>query len=237
MLCLSACPGDFTDLCSFRRTENDGRHVLVLDTPRQAELRDIATKLLRNLSKLPHLGNLRLALLGLQLLDGALEEALVVRKTRVLWDAVVVFASEQARSKWGPDRGAVLELIEQRRVLNLEALAVEGVVLRLLGNGRNEVVLLGDLGRLHNLDGGPLGRAPVVGEVEVANALGEALDDLLHRGADVGPVGEHDVDVRLLQTSEGALETLNNVLAGETTGVGLLAAWRELSAFMGYSQG
>jgi hypothetical protein len=37
-------------------------------------------------------------------------------------------------------------------------------------------------------------------------------------------VGEDNVDVRLFQALEGALETLNDVLAGETAGVGLLAA-------------
>jgi len=37
-------------------------------------------------------------------------------------------------------------------------------------------------------------------------------------------VGEYNVDVGLLQTSDGALEALDNVLAGEATGVGLLAA-------------
>jgi len=39
-------------------------------------------------------------------------------------------------------------LVEKRLVLDLETLTVESVVLRLLGNGGNEVVLLGDLSGL-----------------------------------------------------------------------------------------
>ena len=37
-------------------------------------------------------------------------------------------------------------------------------------------------------------------------------------------MGEDDIDVGLLHALEGALETLNDMLAGETSGVGLLAA-------------
>ena len=40
-------------------------------------------------------------------------------------------------------------------------------------------------------------------------------------------MGKDDIDVGLLQALEGALETLDDVLAGETSGVGLLAACTE----------
>jgi len=40
-------------------------------------------------------------------------------------------------------------------------------------------------------------------------------------------VGENDIHVGLLQALEGALKTLDDVLAGETSGVGLLAACTE----------
>ena len=73
-------------------------------------------------------------------------------------------------------------MVEERLVLDLEALTVEGVVLRLLGDGGNEVVLLGDLSSLdiqmssaaflvsqsteattdlHDLSGGPFTGTPV----------------------------------------------------------------------------
>ena len=44
--------------------------------------------------------------------------------------------------------GNYLVLVEKRLVLNLEALTVEGVVLRLLSDRSDEVVLLGDLSSL-----------------------------------------------------------------------------------------
>lgn len=40
-------------------------------------------------------------------------------------------------------------------------------------------------------------------------------------------MGKDNIDVRLLQALERALETLNDVLSAETTSVGLLAASTE----------
>jgi hypothetical protein len=54
--------------------------------------------------------------------------------------------------------------------------------------------------------------------------LGEAFDYLLHWRAHIGPVGEDDVDVVVLQTLQGALEALNHVLLAEAASVGLLAS-------------
>lgn len=87
--------------------------------------------------------------------------------------------------------------------------------------------LLGDLGGFHNLDSRPLGSSPVVGKVQVANDLGEALDDLLHGSADIGPVCKNNVHVGLLQSLQRALESLHDVLPAQATSVGLLAAGTE----------
>ena len=111
-----------------------------MNVPGKRKLCDSATKLLSDLGKTPDLLDLGLALVGLESLDRALEEALVGVETAVLGDAVVVLASEETRGERGPDGGAVLVLVVERSVLNLEALTVEGVVLRLLGDGSNEVV-------------------------------------------------------------------------------------------------
>jgi hypothetical protein len=111
-----------------------------MDVPGKRKLCDGATKLLSNLGKTPDLLDLGLALIGLKSLDGALEEALVGGETAVLGNAVVVLASKETRSKRRPDGGAVLVLVVEGSVLNLEALTVEGVVLGLLGDGSNEVV-------------------------------------------------------------------------------------------------
>jgi hypothetical protein len=90
-----------------------------------------------------------------------------------------------------------------------------------------QFLLLSDLGGLHDLNSRPLGSSPVVCKVQVADDLSEALDNLLHGSADIRPVCEHNVHVRLLQPLQRALETLDNVLPAEATGVGLLAACAE----------
>jgi hypothetical protein len=73
-------------------------------------------------------------------------------------------------------------LLIERRVLLLKSLSVESVVLWLFGDGRDQVVLLGDVDSLLDLCGRPLAGSPVVGKVHV-DSLREGLDDLLHRHA------------------------------------------------------
>lgn len=111
-----------------------------MNVPGKRKLCNSATKLFGDLGKTPDLLNLGLALVGLESLDGALEEALVGGETAVLGNTVVVLASKKTRGKRRPDGGAVLVLVVKRGVLDLEALTVEGVVLRLLSDGSNEVV-------------------------------------------------------------------------------------------------
>ena len=185
------------------------------------------TKALSNLRQLAHLLDLSLTLLGLEALDGVLEESLVCGEAGVLGNAVVVLAGEQAAGERRPDGGAVAMLLEEGSILVLEALAVEGVVLGLLDDGGDQVVLLGEVDGLLDLDGAPLRGTPVVGKVEVADNLGEGLDDFEHGGGGVGTVGEDNIDVRGLETLDGGLETLDDVLAAETAGVGLLATGTE----------
>lgn len=215
------------DLLDLGRTENDGADIGVLCGPSQGKLAHVSSETLRNLGQFLDLLNLSLALGLLQGLDGASEEVLVVCEARALGNAVVVLAGEQAGGERRPDGGAILVLVVERGVLDFKPLTVEGVVLRLLGDGGNQVVPLGDLGSFLNLDSGPLRSAPVVSEVEIANDLSESLDDLLHWSGVVGSVSENDIDVRLLKTLERRLETFDHVLAGQTTGIGLLSASAE----------
>ena len=215
------------NLLRFRAAEYDGADVLILGRPREGELGRRTAQLLGDGGELFHLFDLGFAFGGLELFDFAAEQVAVVVQAGPFRDAVVVFPCQEPTRQWRPDRRAVAELVEQRRVFNLEALAVEGVVLRLFGNWGDEVVSFRDLRRFHDLHGGPFARAPVVCQVEVLNGLREALDDLLHWGGVVGSVGEDDVDVWLLQAGQGALESLDNVFLRKTAGVGFLAAGAE----------
>lgn len=215
---------DLVDLCG---AEDDGADVGVAGGPGEGELRGVAAELLGDLGELLDLLDLGLALVRLQALDRVLEELLVGREPRALGYAVVVLAGEQAAGEGAPDGGAVVELVEQRLELDLEALAVEGVVLGLLGDGGDQVVLLGEPGGLGDLLGAPLAGAPVVRQVEVADGLCEALDDLQEGCADIGAVGEDDVDVWGLQALQAGLETLDDVLSRQAAGVGLLAPGAE----------
>jgi len=159
----------------------DGNHKYsLLRAPCQRELCRVATQLLGNLAEFPHLLQLRLPLLRLELFDGALEEFGVCGEPRVFWDALVVLACQDARVERAPDGRAHLVVLEERGILLLEPLTVEGVVLRLLHHGRNQVVLFGNVVCLLDAFGRPLGRTPVIGEVQL-DGLCEGLDNLLHR--------------------------------------------------------
>lgn len=215
------------DLLDLGGAQDDGADVGVAGGPGEGELRRVAAQPLGDLGQLLDLLDLGLALVRLQALDRVLEELLVGREPRALGDAVVVLARQQAAGEGAPDGGAVVELVEQRLELDLEPLAVEGVVLRLLGDGGDQVVLLGKPGGLGDLLGAPLAGAPVVRQVEVADGLCEALDDLQEGRADIGAVGEDDVDVGGLQALQAGLEALDDVLPRQAAGVGLLATRAE----------
>ena len=215
------------NLLRLRRAQDDRADVLVLGRPRERQLRCGTAQLLRERGQLPDLFDLRLAVGRLELLDLRVEDGFVVVEAGTLGDAVVVLAREQAAGERRPDRGAVLELLEERGVFDLEALAVEGVVLRLLGDGGDEVVLLRDLGGLHDLHGGPFARAPVVCQVQVPDGLREAFHDLLHGCSVVGPVRENHVDVWLLQSCQRALQSFDDVFLGEAAGIRFLTAGAE----------
>lgn len=215
------------DLLDLGGAEDDGTDVGVARRPGEGELRRVAAQLLGDLGELLDLLDLGLALVRLQALDRVLEEVLVGGEARALGDAVVVLARQQAAGEGAPDGGAVVELVEQGLELDLEALAVEGVVLGLLGDGGDQVVLLGEPGGLGDLLGAPLAGAPVVGQVEVADGLCESLDDLEERGADVGAVGEDNIDVWGLEALQAGLEALDDVLSRQAAGVWLLASGTE----------
>jgi hypothetical protein len=123
-----------------RQYVNESQSRWDMDVPGKRELCDSATELLGDLGKTSDLLDLGLALVTLESLDRALEEALVGGETAVLGDAVVVLAGKKTGSERRPDGGAVLVLVVERSILDLEALAVEGIVLRLLGDRSNEVV-------------------------------------------------------------------------------------------------
>ena len=215
------------DLLNLSGAENNGADIGVLEGPGEGKGGSVGAEAFGNGGQLLNLLDLGLALGSLKCLDSVLKEAPVVGEARPLGDTVVILASQQTGGEWGPDGGAIAVTVEERRVLDLKAFAVESVVLGLLNDGGDEVVALSDLRGLLDLDSGPLGGAPVVGQVEVTNNLGEAFDNLAHGGGIVRAVGENDVDVRLLQTGQGALETLDDVLPAETAGVGLLATGAE----------
>jgi hypothetical protein len=115
----------FADLARLGSSQDDGADVLVLDGPGDGQRSRGAAQALGDLGQLANLCDLGLALLCLQLLDGAVEKVLVGREPAVLGDALVVLAGKEARRKRRPDGGAIAKLLENRCVLDLKALAVE----------------------------------------------------------------------------------------------------------------
>lgn len=74
----------------------------------------------------------------------------------------------------------------------------------------------------------PLARTPVICHIQIANALREGLDDLSHRRTEVWPVGEDNVNVRLLQPLQAALQSLDHVLATQAPSIWFLTARSEV---------
>lgn len=121
-------------LLNLCRAKNDGADVGVLEGPGKRQLGDVSSETLSNFGHLPDLLDLGLSSFCLELVDCALEEGLVGSETRVFGNTVVVLSGEETAGKRGPDGGSVLELVVEGSVLDLEALTVQSVILRLLNN-------------------------------------------------------------------------------------------------------
>ena len=132
------------------------RHVGVLGAPRQRQLGERAAELVGDRAQLLDLGH------GGRVGDLLGQPAVAGQGAAgVVGNAVAVLAGEQPRGQRAPRRGAVAELVEQVGVLDLDALPLEQVVLRLLGDRLVQVMPLGDLDRLADLRRRPLARSPV----------------------------------------------------------------------------
>lgn len=204
------------NLLRLRRPQNARADILVLECPRQCELTHRAVQLLGNLGQLAHLGDLVFHFLLLELASALLGDGVIAR---ALGDAVIVLAGEHALCEWRPDGRAVVVELEDGCKLALDA-AVEHVVLGLIRNGWNEVVLVGDVVGVLNLERAPLGCTPGVGLTR-ADEVCERLDSLAHRRrVEVGAMGHDDIDMLHVQACETALHTFENVLATESVAVG-----------------
>jgi hypothetical protein len=113
-----------------------------------------------------------------------------------------------------PGRQAQADVVVQPRVLLLDALAVEQVVLRLLHHRLVQVVALGDLP-----GGADVGRAPLAGAPVQRLALRDDVAHRPHRLLDrrvrVGAVAVDEVDVLQAEALQRAVDGLHQVLAVE----------------------
>jgi hypothetical protein len=107
---------------------------------------------------------------------------------------------------------AEADLVVERRVLPLDAVAPEQVVLRLLHQRRMQVVVGGEAVGGEDALGGPLRGAPVVGVAAVDDVV-HRPDRLLDGRVGVGAVAEDQVDDVVLQPLHGALDGFEQVLA------------------------
>jgi hypothetical protein len=117
--------------------------------------RPLAARVGAHFRELLHLRDLLLALVRLQLRDRVLEGRRVRVEAAALRNSVVVFAGEQAAGEGRPDRRGHAAVFVQVRILLLEALAMEGIVLRLLDDGTGEAESVSDGPSFFDLLGAP----------------------------------------------------------------------------------
>ena len=101
------------------------------------------------------------------------------------------------------------------------------IVLRLFYYRSDQVVLLRDLSGFHDLNCRPLRSTPIVSQIQIADALREALDNLFHWRGHIRAVSKHNVDIGLLQAAQRALQAFYDVLSAQATGVWLFTAGAE----------
>jgi hypothetical protein len=117
--------------------------------------RPLAARAHAHFGELLDLRNLLLALLRLQLRDCVLERRRVRVEAAALGYSVVVLAGEQAAGEGRPDRCGHAAVFVQGRILLLEALAMEGIVLRLFDDGTSEAESVSDGPSFLDLLGAP----------------------------------------------------------------------------------
>ena len=195
------------DLLDARRAGDHGADVAVQQAPRERELRERAADVLRHAVELAD--EAVLVRVGQAV---AQERVGLERAARAGRHAVAVLAGQQARRERAPRRQAEPDVLVQPRVLLLDALAMQQVVLRLLHHGLVQVAPVGDVPRGADLVGAPLARAPV----ERAAALDHVVHrphGFLDRRLGIGAVAEHEIHVVELQALERAVDRLPQVLA------------------------
>lgn len=117
-----------------------------------------------------------------------------------------------AAGKGRPDGRAVLVVVKERLELDLELLAVEDRVLRLLDARPDKAETVGDGDGLLNLLRRPFA-GPVVERPALIEDVVERANDFLHRRGGVVTVSEDDVDVVHPKALERRLDALDDVLA------------------------
>ncbi len=127
---------------------------------------------------------------------------------------------EQTRRERAPDGRAEPDVLVEPRVLELDAHAVQEVVLRLLHHRLVQVVAFGDLPRGADLVGRPFRRAPVE-RLAARDDVAHRPHRLLDRRVRVGAVAEQQVD----EVEAQALERTVDRLHAGTCGSACSSCW------------
>ena len=179
----------------------------VLRHPRNRQLRRAATQLVGDAPELRDGGVL-----------GRVEQALRQetharqRTPAALGNAVRILAGEQPARQRAPGRQAQADVFVQPRVVLLDALAVEQVVLRLLHHRPVQVVLVGNVPGGANVVGRPLAGAPIE-RLALGNHVAHRTHGLLNGRVGVGAVAVDEVDEVEPHARERAVDRVHQVLA------------------------
>lgn len=197
-------------------TRDGSAHVGILQNPRQRQCAHLDSQLIRNRLQLVDLlddavpGILACAVpVALDELDACLVEA------RILGNAVLVFAGQDALTHGGPDSKAQATcLAVEVGEFGLDLFTLQHVVGGLFGDGADEAELVGISPSLGDFIGVPVGRAPVESLAGVDDVV-EGADGFFHGSLAVGTVGKDDVDVFEIHSLQGGIDAFDDVFAGQ----------------------
>src|SRR3569833_1532152 len=201
----------------------DGRaHVGVLEHPGQGQHAHLDAQLVGDGLQLVDALDDGVPLVLARALPVALDEVdLLLGEARVVGDAVLVLARQDALLHGREDGQAEADLAVQVGVLLLDARAVQHVVVGLLHDGADQAEPVGVPPRQRDLVRAPLGRAPVLGLAR-ADQVVKGPHRLLHGRVPVRPVRVDEVHVRQLQPLQGCVHGLEDVLPRQAHEVDLV---------------
>mmetsp|Transcript_2091 Transcript_2091/g.3375 ORF Transcript_2091/g.3375 Transcript_2091/m.3375 type:complete len:253 (-) Transcript_2091:490-1248(-) len=185
-------------------------HILVLDGPAKSQRHHRHSHLFGDLHQLLHL---LVLLLCHRVFAPEAAQMRVATDSRILWNALQIFASEHSGMQWTPNGGRVsIRFRIHWHQIFLNTVSGQHVVIGLLHDRRHQLIDLCHPIRFSDFLGCPVRCTPIKGLSRLNNVI-EATHDLFHWSEVVDPMCIDHIDIVQLQSLQRLVHAFHQMLA------------------------